>query len=467
MRTAREIAEGVRNGKLSPVDVVEESFAAIDAVEPDIEAWVELDRGAALRCAKELEQARSRGEALGPLAGVPVGVKDIIDVLGFPTRAGAAEFAHYTPDRDGTITRRLREAGAIILGKTHTTEFASLDPAPTRNPWNREHTPGGSSSGSAAAVAAGMLPLAIGSQTVGSVLRPGGYCGIVGFKPGYGRVSYAGTLHLAPSFDHLGFLVRDVADAALALTALAGFDATDPNSLDAPLEDYVTAIEAPVAPRLGVPRNYFEAMTEPENAARLETVIEGLKRAGATVVDVTFPADAQTISDHGLRVMSVEASRVHAERYAAHGDQYRPHIKEIVETGIATSPAGFEQSQRFISELRTAMQALLQDVDALLLPTAPGTAPAGLSSTGPGIFCGPASFTGLPSISLPSGISMPRATGDPSQSRGTLQHTDVAPTNLPYSVQLIGAHRGEAKLLAHAAWLERFFGFDALPPYHA
>ena len=189
---------------------------------------------AARKRAGELQAARERGEPLGPLAGVPVGIKDIVDVAGFPTRGGAPAFAHRVPSADSSVARRLREAGAIILGKTHTTEFAYLDPAPTRNPWNRAHTPGGSSSGSAAAVGAGMIPMAIGSQTVGSVLRPAGYCGIVGLKPTYGRAGYAGVLALAPSYDHLGLLVTSVQDAALGLSVIAGYDPPTPTAWTRP-----------------------------------------------------------------------------------------------------------------------------------------------------------------------------------------------------------------------------------------
>ena len=245
MQPAHEIAAAVREGSVSPVEVLDAALARIDAVEPEVRAWVRLDREGARRRADELAAARARGEALGPLAGVPVGVKDIVDVAGFPTRAGAPPFAHYNPANDSAVATRLRHAGAIILGKTHTTEFAYLDPAPTRNPWNRSHTPGGSSSGSAAAVGSGMLPLAIGSQTVGSILRPAGYCGAVGFKPSLGRISYAGALNLAASFDHLGPICTCVADAALALSALAGHDAADPYSVDAPVDDYVAAIAEP------------------------------------------------------------------------------------------------------------------------------------------------------------------------------------------------------------------------------
>ncbi len=194
MQSATEIASSVRNRTLSPIDAVQQALDRIDAVESQIHAWVEIDREGALRQARDLAD---RDVSSLPLAGIPVGIKDIVDVAGLPTRLGAPAFAHYTPDIDATVVARLRAAGAVILGKTHTTEFAYLDPAPTCNPWNRTHTPGGSSSGSAASVGARTIPLAIGSQTVGSVLRPAAYCGCVGLKPTYGLISYAGTANLA------------------------------------------------------------------------------------------------------------------------------------------------------------------------------------------------------------------------------------------------------------------------------
>jgi aspartyl-tRNA(Asn)/glutamyl-tRNA(Gln) amidotransferase subunit A len=441
MQSAHEIAAAVRSASLSPADILEQCLARIDAVEGQVEAWVELDAEAARVRARELETARSRGEALGPLAGVPAGIKDIVDVAGFPTRAGAPPFAHRTPAADSTVVRRLREAGAIILGKTHTTEFAYLDPAPTRNPWNRDHTPGGSSSGSAAAVAAGMIAMAIGSQTVGSVLRPAGYCGIVGLKPSFGRISKTGVVALASSFDHLGLLVTGVRDAALGLGVVAGHDPADPDSLDVPVDDYLAAIAAPRAPTLGVPRNYFRDSVEPENGAHLEDVATRLEKAGAHVTEVSFPATAPEIAEAVQPVMRYEAAQSHAELYAANRDGYRPSIKALVEGGLATSEEQYERGRAYVDGLLAALSAILDGVDAILLPTAPGTAPD-LSTTGPGIFCGPASFTGLPSISLPSG---------------------VAPNGLPFSVQLIGPMLGESRLLNAAAWVEGVLGFHEEP----
>jgi amidase len=247
---------------------------------------------------------------------------------------------------------------------------------------------------------------------------------------------------LAPSYDHLGLLVTCVQDAALGLAAIAGYDPADPNSLDLPVEDYVQAVAQPRAPRLGVPRNYFEGVVESRNAAHLQELAAVLRKAGASVVDVPFPATAPEIAEAAMPLMRYEAARAHAEMYAANRDSYRPSIKTLIEAGIATSDADYEKAREHIDSLRAAMGALLDDVDALLLPTAPDTAPADLTTTGPGIFCGPASFTGLPSISLPSG---------------------VAPNGLPFSIQLIGSALGEARLLNVAAWVEGVLDFHEEP----
>jgi Asp-tRNA(Asn)/Glu-tRNA(Gln) amidotransferase A subunit family amidase len=214
----------------SPVGLVEQALERIDALDEQVRAWVCVDREAALATAAEREAETRAGRISGALHGIPVGVKDIFDVAGMVTTAGAAPFAHRLATEDAAAVALLRRAGAIVLGKTVTTEFAFLDPAETRNPWNLRHTPGGSSSGSAAAVAAGMVPLAIGSQTIGSTVRPAGYCGIVGLKPAYGTIDRDGMALLAPSLDHVGIFCRSVAEAATALEVLAGRRVASPAS---------------------------------------------------------------------------------------------------------------------------------------------------------------------------------------------------------------------------------------------
>src|SRR5712671_2946106 len=250
--TAAEAARRIRSGALSPSNLLASCLKRIDAVEPTLKAWVHLDRDAAARGAVQRDIEAREGRDMGPLHGVPIALKDIFDAAGVPTTSGAPAWAARTPALDATAVARLRGAGAVPMGKLVTTPFAFLDPSATRNPWNPEHTPGGSSSGPAAAVAARMVPLALGSQTVGSVLRPAAYCGVVGLKPTHGRISVAGVLALAESLDHVGIFARCVEDCALALSLLAGLDPADPHSSPLPPEPYLAALAAPASPRIGV-----------------------------------------------------------------------------------------------------------------------------------------------------------------------------------------------------------------------
>ena len=390
-----------------------------------------------------LRKPRRSGDASTlPLAGVPVGIKDIIDVAGLPTRLGAAPFAHYTPNLDSTAVARLRAAGAIILGKTHTTEFAFLDPAPTCNPWNRKHTPGGSSSGSAASVGARTIPLAIGSQTVGSVLRPAAYCGCVGLKPTYGLIPYTGTAALASSFDHLGIFTTSVADAALALGVLAGYDRFDPASIDLVPPDYAAAIANPQPPRIGIVRSYYRGHAGPEVDQHLEDVARRFAAAGATVTDAEMPGDAAALRARGDPVMQYEAAQAHAALFAAHKAEYRPGIRNLVEAGQKVSEAAYQDGRDAVRAMREGIVNTLQGFDVLLLPVAPATAPDSLETTGQGIFCAPASFAGLPAISLPSGLGA---------------------NGMPLAVQLIALPLAEPALLNAAAWAETILNFTATP----
>ncbi len=439
MQTASDIAQAIRSGALSAVDAVQQALDRIDAVEPRIHAWVELDREGALGQAQGLAQFDPFSL---PLAGVPVGIKDIVDVAGLPTRLGAASFAHYTPNRDATVVARLRAAGAIILGKTHTTEFAYLDPAPTLNPWNRDHTPGGSSSGSAAAVGARTISLAIGSQTVGSVLRPAAYCACVGLKPTYGLISYAGTANLASSFDHLGVITDCVADAALALGVVAGKDRFDTNSIEAPGDDYTAAAASPSPPRLGLIRSYYQGHAGEELNHHLDAVVHILRMAGATVENTEMPADAAVIRAAGDPIMKYEAAQTHEALFEAHGKLYRPGIKALIEDGRTISQDDYAAAREAVARLRAGIIETLARFDALIFPVAPSTAPVSLETTGNGIFCAPASFAGLPAISLPSGI---------------------ADDGLPLAVQLMAGPLAETTLLSAAAWVEAALTFNAKP----
>lgn len=428
--TVGEASALIREGRLSPVALVERALHRIESLDEQVRAWVCVDREAARATAAEREAEAQTGRFRGALHGIPVGVKDIFDVAGMVTKAGAAPFAHRMATEDAAAVALLRRAGAIVLGKTVTTEFAFLDPAETRNPWNLRHTPGGSSSGSAAAVAARMVPLAIGSQTIGSTLRPAGYCGVVGLKPAYGTISCAGMSPLAESLDHVGILCRSVADAGSVLEVLAGRSASPEGS--------VGSVTRP--PRFGVAGRLL-GTAGPEVADHLEAVAETLRQAGALVEDVDLPASYKGLYEAGMVVLQVEAAAVHASRFAAHRDDYRPKIRELIEAGMQVASAEYDRAQQHRRRFREEMADLLDRVDALLSPVADGPAPEGSASTGDPAWCAPATFTGFPAIALPSGL---------------------ASNGLPLAIQLMSAT--ENGLLAVAALCEAQLGFSSTPP---
>src|SRR5213594_5083884 len=310
-----EAAAEIRRGAVSPVSLVEACLERIRALDGGVQAWVHVDDKGALAAARERAEEAKRSTVRGPVHGIPVAVKDIFHVAGLLTTAGARPFAHSRPSGDATSVARLRAAGAIILGKTHTTQFAYRDPAPTRNPWNLAHTPGGSSAGSAAAVAARMAPLALGSQTVGSVLRPAAYCGVVGFKGTHGLVPVAGVIPLAWSLDHVGVLTRSVADAALAMSVLAGRDLT-------PL--LVSAPRLALAPEL-------LSRASREVAAHTEAVADAFARAGATVSKIELPPSFRDLPAAGLTVLEAEAAAYHEPWFVKHADEYSPEMRSLID----------------------------------------------------------------------------------------------------------------------------------------
>jgi len=439
--TAAEAARRIRSGALSPSNLLASCLKRIDAVEPTLKAWVHLDRDAAARVAVQRDIEAREGRFMGPLHGVPVALKDIYDAAGLVTTSGAGPWAHRRPTADAVSVARLRAAGAVILGKVTTTPFALRDPTATGNPWNPGHTPGGSSSGSGSSVGARMVPLALGTQTVGSVLRPAAYCGVVGFKPTHGRISTVGVTPLAWSLDHVGVLCRAVEDAALGLSIMAGHDPADPHSVARPGEDFVAALAEPGAPRIGVLRSLVER-AEPANAAQIEAVLEMLRKEGARVEDALLSATFEGIHAAGDTVARSEAAAFHRDLYGKHAAEYPKHIGEAVKAGLGLTAVDYLAAQAHRCAFRADMSVVAARYDALVSPTAAGPAPKGLDSTGDPYFCAPWSSAGMPSISLPTGL---------------------AADGLPFAVQLTGMPWGEARLLAAAAWCERVLGFSENP----
>ena len=424
--TAAEAARRIRSGALSPSNLLAACLKRIDALEPTLKAWVHLDRDAAARVAVQRDIEAREGRFMGPLHGVPVALKDIYDAAGLVTTAGAGPWAHRRATVDAVSVARLRGAGAVILGKVTTTAFAFRDPTETGNPWNPAHTPGGSSSGSGAVVGSRMAPLALGTQTVGSVLRPAAYCGVVGFKGTYDLIPTDGVVPLAWSLDHVGVFARRVADVALALDVLAA------RPLGAP---------AISAPRLAVAEELLERAT-PEVATLIRATVDRFARAGATVHEVTLPPSFAGVHAAGRSVLEVEAAAYHEELYRAHAAQYRPRTRELIASGLTRPAVVYARAQRARLAFRRDVMPLLAEHDALLSPTAPSPAPEGLGATGDPWFCAPWSFAGVPAVSLPIGVSA---------------------LGLPHAVQLVGAAGHDAQILAVAAWCERVVSFELAP----
>lgn len=418
-------AAALRAGTDGPVDAVNRSCDRIDAIDPQVRAFVPEDgrRTRLLEAAKRRAAAGPRDAAGRPaLYGVPVGIKDIVRADGLPTRAGSALPPQVLGGRQATVVDRLCAAGALIAGKTVTAEFAVTAPGPTRNPHNPAHTPGGSSSGSAAAVAAGMVPLAIGTQTVGSMIRPAAYCGVVGFKPSYGRIPVDGVIPNAASFDTLGCYATDVAGVALAASVLVdGWRQPGPGRARRPV--------------LGVPAGPYLERAGDEALRAFEEQQEVLRAAGYTVHEVPVMDDFERIVEQLFTMNRYEVARAHAAWFARYGDRYREQTTAAIRQGHTIGDAAYEAARirRGAFRERLAADGAAAGIDLWIAPSATGPAPADLTTTGTSIMCLPWSNAGLPAVSLPAGH---------------------AANGLPLGLQLIGEYGADEALLYGAAGIE-------------
>ncbi len=414
-QTIHAAAAAMARRETTPTDLVRQCLAEIDRREDAIRAWVLVDRERALADAERLTRELEKGQSRGPLHGIPLGIKDIYDVADLPTAAGSRRWANAIAREDGPLIKRLRHAGAIFLGKTVTTTFASFDPPVTRNPWNAARTPGGSSSGSAAALATNMCLGALGSQTGGSITRPASYCGVAGCKPSFGLLPLVGIMPLADSLDHPGPMARCVSDLRLLLQAMAG-----------------PALRAPSLPndipiRLGRVRGLFERLAEPSMNAAMDDVAAKLVSQGIAIEEVTLPAQFEDVVPRHMTVMAVEAARWHRERFARHRDDYPPRITSLIEQGLACSAAEYAECKLHQRQLTEEMDAFLEfgEVAFLLVPATTGPAPLA-DTTGSPAFNSPWSYTGLPVVSFPTGQTV---------------------DGLPLAIQIVGPRFAEADLL--------------------
>lgn len=436
MFTIHEASAAIKARKLTPVELLDQCLARIDQCEGKVRAWVFVARDEAREQAQTLTRELERGHSRGPLHGIPIAVKDIFDVFDWPTAAGSKLWANSIARRDCTVVSRLRQAGAVFVGKTVTTAFASFDPPVTRNPWNLERTPGGSSSGSAAAVACGMCLGALASQTGGSITRPASFCGVSGIKPTYGRISVDGVVPLAPTMDHVGAIAGCVQDLAIMFAAINdAFPAFSAQSATA---------EPERPPTLGKLGGLFVDRADPVMQSALAVAIHRLQEAGASIEPIDLPAECSEVIRHHRVIMAVEAAEIHEQRLKRHPEDYPREITSLLNEGLATSATDYVRAvhHKDITADALVEQLELGKIHAFLTPATIGAAPSA-ATTGDPVMNSPWSYTGLPVVSFSVGWS---------------------PDGLPLCVQLTGDRFCEQELLRWALWCERAIGFEKQEP---
>ncbi|WP_417675779.1 amidase [Roseibium sp.] len=429
--SASEAVRKIRAGLLTSTDLVSACLRRIEETDGQLKAWAHLDRDKALAEAAEMDAVRKSGRPLGALHGVPVGLKDIIDTKDYPTERGSAVFTGRCPDRDAAVVERLRDAGAVILGKTKTTELAFVHPTDTTNPHDPGHIPGGSSSGSAAAVAAHQVPLALGTQTNGSVIRPASFCGTYGFKPTRGVISRRGVLATSNTLDQIGVFARTLEDSALLTDTLKGYDQTDdkcyPRPRPAMLAGFLS--EPPVEPSLAFIDLPFADRLSADSRAGFTELVTAL---GARVERIPAPPAFADLVEVQRIIHEYEICQLLQDTFDNHWDRISATLKPVIERGRAITTAAYEDALSVAETADGFFTAFFKDYDAILSPSAAGEAPKMGPSTGDPIFCTLWTLGGLPAVSMP---------------------LLVGENGLPIGVQLIGAVEQDDRLMRTARWL--------------
>jgi len=403
----------IAQGKITSEALVRDCLERIDAREAEVHAWQFLDRDAAIRQARVLDAGPGRGL----LHGLPVGIKDVIDTVDMPAAYGSRIYAGHRPPWDAPCVALTRAAGGVIMGKTVSTEFALMQPGPTCNPRNTRHTPGGSSSGSAAAVADDMVPLALGTQTAGSVIRPASYCGVVGYKPSFGMISRVGVKALAETLDTVGILARSVADAALYGAVVAG------------RPDFVIRHDEDVRPRVGICRSHEWQHAHPAMRAALDSAASVLSNAGIPVKSISLPSQFGALAQAQTDIMLRELTQSLAHERLTCNTRLSQRLRDMLSAGAAVTLDQYEAALRLAQACRAALPDVFADYDVLLTPSAPGAAPSGLDATGDPIFNRVWTLLHVPCISIPVAC-----TAD----------------GLPLGLQIVGNRRSDARTLVAA-----------------
>jgi amidase len=405
-------------GRLTAEALASAYLDRIAAREGVVGAWQYLDRNQVLTEAR----LRDRGAPSGPLHGLPIAVKDLLDTVDMPTTYGSPIYERHRPAADAACVALARAAGAVILGKTVTTEFACFTPGHTANPRNPAHTPGGSSSGSAAAVADGMVPLAFGSQTAGSIIRPAAFCGCIGYKPSFGVLPRAGAKMLADSLDTIGAMARDVADVAFFVGALAERSALR----DVAMPD--------VPPRFGLYETPMWPQAEPSTVTALEKARTAFERAGASVITLATPSEHQRLTEVQETVMGFEAVRALAYERIRHSAELSPRLGQLLDQGLTVGADAYDAAMAEAAAARLQLNDFFGSCDTLLVPAAPGEAPAGLGYTGDPVFNRMWTLLGTPCVTIPA---------------------HWGESGLPTGIQLVGRIGDDARLMAAALFAER------------
>ncbi len=433
--SACDARKAIDQGIITSLALVQACFSRIDELEDSIGAWAQLDRDRAMDQARKADEFRSRGLALGALHGLPVGIKDIVDTRDYATEYGSLIHQGRRPAKDATLVSLLKEAGAIILGKTVTTELAVFAPGKTRNPHNTEHTPGGSSSGSAAAIASAMVPLAVGTQTNGSVIRPASFCGVYGFKPSFARISRHGVLTQSPPLDTVGMFARSLEDLALIADVLMRYDAQDEfmTPLAPPCISSVMAKPVPAEPVFAFVRTPAWEQVEEQTKDGFRELIEAANASKPDTINIVdLPAQFDPIYEDHRKLMEADLAKSFATEYEESKADMSAILCEMIERGQQVTRSEYNASLETIESYGSVLDEIFESYDAILTPATLGSAPAGLEATGSPVMNTIWTFCGTPALNLP-----------------LLQ----SPAELPLGVQLVGERGDDARLFRSSRWL--------------
>ena len=432
--SATQAVDKIRKGEITSEELVQDCLDKIEQIDGETEAWAYLNPDYALEQARRLDIIRQAGDPMGPLHGIPVGIKDIIDTAHVPTELGTPIHSGRVPFRDAWVVSRLRQAGAVIMGKTVTTELATYAPGKTKNPHDPNRTPGGSSSGSAAAVASNMVPAALGSQTNGSVIRPAAFCGVFGFKPSFGMIPRTGVLKQSSPLDQLGVFARSMDDVALLTQVLAGYDEVDPSTTylrAVPPLVSVAAEDPPLPPKIGFVKTPVWDRADDICKDAHEELCESL---GENIEEIELSLSFGHVLDHHKIIMETDLAYSYAHDYERAKDLLSDSLRGQIERGLGYSAVAYQRALAQQAILDVILTELFQVYDALLTPSASGEAPIGLDNTGDPSFCTIWTFCGVPALNIP---------------------VFKGENGMPIGTQLVGAKNDDARLLRTANWLLR------------